>query len=246
MLNHYSIGQVKVNVTDMDTAAGCIISEIKGDAKYICVANVRTVVLANRDESYRNIINNAFMNLPDGMPIVWAGCLSGAKEIRRTTGPDLFTELLNSKYNLRHYFLGDTEEVLSRLIWKVRDEHPLTKICGSYSPPFTSVENLRTEEIAEKITKAEADIIWVALGSPKQDIFAASLIKHLRTGIVIGVGAAFRFYLGEYKHPPVVFRKMGLEGVFWRFFKNPAPELKWYLHHIPAYIALLTRLKYNR
>lgn len=246
MHNYFHIGQVKVSVTDLDSTAKHIAASIRGEPKYICVANVRTVVQGNRDEYYRNVVNNAFMNLPDGMPIVWAGRLSGAKDIRRTTGPDLFTKLLTSGYKLRHYILGDTDKVISELTRKIRDEQPMTIISGYYSPPFTSIENLDIEAISDKINQTDSDIIWVALGSPKQDFFASRLVNHLKKGIVIGVGAAFRFYLGEYRHPPLIFRKLGLEGVFWRFFKNPVTEFKWYIHHIPAYLILLTRLKYNR
>ncbi|HEX2968405.1 MAG TPA: WecB/TagA/CpsF family glycosyltransferase [Bacteroidales bacterium] len=245
MLNHYYIGKVKVSVTDINAAIDNVVSSAPGQPKYVCVANVRTTVLGNRDEVYRRAVNNAFMNLPDGMPIVWAGRLSGAKEIRRTTGPDLFTELLRSKYRLKHYILGDTDEVISALIKKIGLDQPQTIISGFYSPPFTSIENFNIEEIAGRINMTDSDIIWVALGSPKQDFFSEMLVKHLNRGIVIGVGAAFRFYLGEFRHPPLLFRKLGLEGVFWRFFKNPVTELKWYIHHIPAYIGLLTRLRYK-
>lgn len=246
MLNeYYYIDQIRVSVTDIKKVVENIVSESRGKARYVCIANVRTVVYGNRDTKYGKVINNAFLNLPDGMPIVWAGKLSGAKSIRRTTGPDLFIELTKSKYKLRHYLLGDTEEVLNNLVIKIKTSEPSTIISGIYSPPFASIENLDIENIARRINQTDSQIIWVALGSPKQDFFAAQLVSHLNSGIVIGVGAAFRFYLGEYKHPPRFFQIIGMEGIFWRFFKNPFTEFKWYLYHVPRYIRLLTKLKYH-
>lgn len=243
--NVYYIGKVKVNITNINHCIENIISEKGNKPQYICVGNVKTAVLGNEDEKYRGIINNAYMNLPDGMPLVWAGKIAGAKAIHRTSGPDLFNELLNEKYNLRHFLLGDTEETLNSIANKIRNEFPKTIIAGYYSPPFGSVEELDIAEISGIISNSEADIIWVALGAPKQDYFSAEIVKHCEKGIFIGVGAAFRFFIGEYNHPPRIFQVLGLEGVFWRFFKNPIKEFVWYSKHIPIYIWLLTKLKYN-
>lgn len=239
----YLIGKVKVSITSQDSCIENIISEKGNNSKYICVGNVRTAVLGNRDEKYQNTINRAFMNLPDGMPLVWAGRIAGANAIKRTSGPDLFSELLKDKYGLKHYFLGDTEDTLQSLTNKIKIKYPKTIISGHYSPPFGSIENFDIRKIAKIISDSDANIIWVAIGAPKQDYLSAELVNHCEKGIFIGVGAAFRFFLGEYKHPPRIFQLLGLEGIFWRFTKNPINQFIWYVKHIPQYIWLLTKLK---
>ena len=241
----YFIGKVKVNITNINHCIENIISEKENTPKYICVGNVKTAVLGNKDEKYRYVINNAFMNLPDGMPLVWAGRFAGAKEIQRTSGPDLFCELLKEKYKMTHFLLGDTEDTLNSLVHKIQNDYPQTIIAGYYSPPFNPIEKLDIQHIAKIISSSNADIIWVALGAPKQDYLSAELVKYCKKGIFIGVGAAFRFSLGEYNHPPRILQQLGLEGVYWRFFKNPIKEFVWYSKHIPIYLWLLTKLKYN-
>lgn len=245
ILDAYYIGKVKVSVTNIDFCIEKIISNKESAPLYICVGNVRTIVLGNKDEKYRYIVNNSFMNLPDGMPLIWAGKIAGAKAIQRSSGPDLFSELLKEKYNLKHFLLGDTQEVLDRMIVQIHKDYPNTIVAGHYSPPFEPVEKMNISQMAGLIASSNADVIWVALGAPKQDFFSAELVKHCDRGVVIGVGAAFRFLLGEYSHPPRIFQLLGMEGFFWRFFKNPMKEFLWYCKHIPIYLWLLTKLKYN-
>lgn len=244
MISRYKIGDVFVSIVDINSAIEGIKKLVYSSASdYVCVANVRTTVLAQKDNKYCEVVNNAAMNLPDGMPLVWAGKLAKARTIARVTGPDLFLELLNEKYGMRHFLLGDTNEVLEKMKYKLESEYEGLRICGHYSPPFMPFEQMDIQGIARMINEARPDIIWVALGAPKQDLFAAQLVKYLDKGIVIGVGAAFRFSLGEYAHPPKLIQKAGLEGVCWRFLKNPVSEFKWYMQHVPAYLGLLRKLK---
>lgn len=247
MMNaRYKIGEVYVSVVNIDRVINIVKQFVTQEIpKYICVGNVRTTVLAQKDKSYSDVVNNAALNLPDGMPLVWAGKLAKAKDINRVTGPDLLIELLKKKHGLRHFLLGDTQEVLEKIVDKYKDENGELQICGYYSPPFLPAEEMDIEGMANMIKESKADIIWIALGAPKQDIFASQLVRHLDKGIVIGVGAAFRFLVGEFSHPPKLFQKIGLEGFYWRFFKNPKAELKWYMHHVPAYLRLLGKLKFE-
>jgi len=239
---YYLIGKVKVSVTNIGQCIEKIIEAKEGQSKYICVGNVRTIVLGNKNKKYQNTINDAFMNLPDGMPLVWAGHLAGAKAIRRTSGPDLFSEFLKEKYPVKHYLLGDTGETIKTIIDKINKLYPKTIISGFYSPPFEPLEKFDFENIAYKIKDSGADIVWVAIGAPKQDYLSAELVKYCNRGTFIGVGAAFRFFIGEYKHPPRLFQIIGFEGIFWRFFRHPLKQFIWYCKHIPQYLWLLTKL----
>ena len=96
-----------------------------------------------------------------------------------------------------------------------------------YSPPYLDVEDFNYKEIGNLINSTFADIIWVGLGAPKQEIFTHRLLPHLNKGVVIAVGAAFNFFSGidEYKRAPIIMRKYHLEWLF-RSFQEPRKIIK--------------------
>ena len=102
-------------------------------------------------------------------------------------------------------------------------------IVGSYSPPFCELDEFDYTGIAKMINDSGANIVWLSLRAPKQDFFAVRLLPYLDKKICIGVGAAFRFSLGQIKHPPLIFKKLGLTGIFWR--KMNLSKIGWYFHH---------------
>lgn len=217
-----------------------------GRPAVVSVMNLRTIVLSASDDTYASIINKTALRLTDGMPLVWAGKIMGIKNIERVTGPDLFVELLSDKYDYRHFFLGDTEDVLLRLIEKAKKENEKVAIAGYLSPPFKDFNSQDIIGFSEQIIQSSPDLIWVALGSPKQDYFCDEIVKHLDSGVLLNVGAAFRFYIGEYQHPKKFFQHMGLEGVFWRFTKNPKKEFIWYSKHSVLLVYLIFVMLYKK
>lgn len=92
----YRIGKVYISATNPEDAENTITqAAIQGVTGYICVSNVRTVYMPNHDKDYCDLMNNAFMCTPDGMPLTWMARLWGRKEVQRTDGPDLFVSMLN-------------------------------------------------------------------------------------------------------------------------------------------------------
>lgn len=233
--NYYKFGRTRISITTVDetlAAIGDCIKEKKN--AYITIANLRTSVFAHKNEDYRRVVNSAFLNTPDGMPLVWCGRASGAKSIQRTCGPDVFIASLKKGY--KHFFLGDTQETLDSLVVKVKNEYD-ADVVGAYSPDFVkSYEDYDYAKIANLIKESGAEIVWIALGAPKQDFFAERLIGMLDGVVLVGVGAAFRFVLGEYKDPPKVFKKLALTGFFWRVKDHIFSSLVWYVKH-SAYLS---------
>lgn len=215
-MKRYRIGKVYISATSPSDAKERITRAVaEGMNDYICVSNVRTVAYANKHEEYCELMNNAFMCTPDGMPLVWMARLWGLKDVQRTVGPDLFTAMLNDKESgLKHFLLGDTEDTLAQMRAKYTDNG--SNIVGTYSPPFCELDEFDYAGIAKQINDSGANIVWLSLRAPKQDFFATRLLPHLDKKICIGVGAAFRFSLGQIKHPPKIFKKLGLTGIFWR------------------------------
>jgi N-acetylglucosaminyldiphosphoundecaprenol N-acetyl-beta-D-mannosaminyltransferase len=233
VIDKYIIGHVNVSCITLDETIQQIKYYVNQNISgYICVSNMRTVTYGNLHNDYSIILNKSLLNLPDGMPLVWCARLWGFKNVMRTTGPDLFTRMLcETNSCISYYLLGDTEDTLNLLTMKYNIEK-CNHIVGSYSPPFCDIKDFDYKGIAEKINKTSADIIWIALQSPKQDYFTVNLLPLLKKGIIINVGAAFRFALGEYKHPPKFFQKIGFTGFFWRFRRHPLSETIWYIKHI--------------
>lgn len=226
--DRYRIGDVYISRTTPTLAIRQIEDAVKaGLNTYICVSNIRTTAYANKHSDYREVMNNSYLNTPDGMPLVWLARLWGLKDVQRTTGPDIFMSmLLNRESGIKHFLLGDTGETLAAM----KEKYSTSCIVGTYSPPFCELNEYNYEEIANVINESNADIVWVSLRAPKQDFFAVKLLPYLNHKICIGVGAAFRFSLGQIKHPSEFIRKLGLTGLFWR--KINLSKIGWYFHHL--------------
>lgn len=228
MPDSYRIGKVPVHVTTVPDARARILSAIAGGKKgYVCVSNLRTVVAANWDPAYLDVMEHSLLNVPDGTPLVWCGKAWG-KPAQRVVGLDLFTSLLSS--GVPQFFLGDTEETLAAVQEKATADGCV--VAGVYSPPFAPLEEYDLQGIADRINASGARLVWTSLRAPKQDFLAARLLPYLDDGIVlVGIGAAFRLYLGEYELDRGVLQKMGLGGL--KMLRNTTPwkELKWYVSH---------------
>lgn len=214
--DRFRIGKTYISCTNIPDTKQRIIQAVKeGKNAYICVSNPRTVTYATKHADYREVMAKSFMNLPDAEPMQWAAKLWGLKEVQRTMGPVVFMEMLSEpESGIKHFLLGDTNETLEKITNKFIKEAN-AKIVGVYSPPFCSFNEYDYEGMAQMINESEADVVWVSLSAPKQDFFAARIMPYLNKKICIGVGAAFRFSLGEYKMAPTIIKKLGLMGLYW-------------------------------
>jgi len=218
-IEHFKIGKSCISNTNPEDAIAKIETAVKnGLNDYVCVTNMRMVRYANRNENenYLKIMNNSYMNLPDGTPLVWCGRLWGLNKIQCTSGPKLFQVLLKKTDNgIKHYLLGDTDETLSKIVKKYTTQYK-SNIVGAFSPPFIDVDDFNYKEIAEKINKSNADIVWVSMRAPKQDFFSKKISPLLENKICISVGRGFRIASGDVKEAPEKLKKFGFSGMFSR------------------------------
>lgn len=246
--SHFHIGKTCISITDPQYAIQQIEKAVSDKLNtYICVSNPRTVVYANKHYDYLEVMNNSFMNLPDAEPIIWAARLWGVKDVQRTMGPLLFRNMIvNPQSGLKHFLLGDTQETLDTLTEQCKNEYG-SKIVGRLSPPFCDLSQYDYEYFAKEINNSGADVVWLALRAPKQDFFAVKLLPLLNNKICIGVGAAFRFFLGEYLLAPKLIRKLGLMGLFWGK-KNQIffPFLWGYLCDNVPYLFIIAGIPFKR
>lgn len=243
--DRYHIGRTFITCTNPDDAKQRIAKAVEeGVNGYVCVSNPRTVTYATKHEDYRTVMAQSLMNLPDAEPMYWAARLWGLKDVKRTMGPLLFKDMLEDRASgLKHYLLGDTDETLA----KVKEKFSEADIVESYSPPFAPLEDYDLPAMAQRINESGADIVWISLRAPKQDFLAAALMPYLEHKICIGVGAAFRFNLGEYKMAPPLVKKLGLMGLWWgKKNQKWIPFLWGYLKDNVPYLFYLAAIPFRR
>ncbi len=217
-----------INIPESDVFINQFIQ--KKECCYICVAPVSTIVQCREDEAYRKVVNEAAIVTPDGMPLVWLGRLQGNKNMARTYGPDLMLYVCKSGLGqgCRHYFYGATPEVLERLESRLKNQFQDIKIVGSFSPGFSRQCQDESPEVLQAINRLRPDILWVGLGSPKQDFWMYRHRDQLEVPVMVGVGAAFDFLAGTKPQAPAWMRGIGLEW-FFRLCCEPARLWKRYL-----------------
>lgn len=245
----FRVGRVRISVTDEERAIQTIKDVIHQGVKgYVCISTLRTVPIANRDDSYQEVMENSLMNTPDGTPLVWCGHWWGLKLVQRACGPHIFPRMLKDKDpELKHFFLGDTDDTLAALTKKATEEFG-AQVVGKYSPPFAPLEEYDMEGIAKMINESGATIVWTSLRAPKQDYLDAMLTPYLNDGIVcVGVGAAFRATIGGIKAPDGFWQKLGLAGLV---FRRPGVSLwnriYWYVCQSRFLFKYYFQIKYRK
>lgn len=246
--DRFRIGQTYISCTNMQDAKERIaVAVAQGQNTYVCVSNPRTVTYATKHADYRSVMDGSYMNIPDAEPMQWAARLWGLNHVRRTMGPLLFKEMLTEPQSgIKHFLLGDTEETLERLRRKFSKEFG-SLIAGVLSPPFCDLNNYDFAGIAKIVNDSGANVVWISMRAPKQDFFAVRLLPYLDKKICIGVGAAFRFNLGEYKMPPPLIKKLGLMGLYWGKKEQSWPAFLWgYLKDNVPYLFYLAEIPFRR
>ena len=232
---------VRVSAVNMTSAVGCILEAIAaGRRGYVCLRDVHGVVRCQNSEELQRAHNRAFLVTPDGMPLVWALKAAGHKAADRVYGPDLMLALFDAgrKAGLRHFLYGTTPEVLEKLAARLRTAYPGAEIVGSYAPPFRPLSEAETEAVAATINATRADVVWVGLSTPKQELWMAEMRPALDAGMLIGVGAAFDFHAGVKKQAPRVIQRSGFEWLF-RLASEPRRLFARYAVVVPSFLGLL-------
>jgi N-acetylglucosaminyldiphosphoundecaprenol N-acetyl-beta-D-mannosaminyltransferase len=204
---------------------------------YVCVTGVHGVMEAQTDPKFRSILNNSFLNVPDGMPMVWVGCLQGHQQISRVYGPDLMTELCcrSQAMGYRHFLYGGKEGVAEELAANLCRRFPGLQIVGTYTPPFRPLTTAEESELHSIIAACKPDVLWVGLSTPKQERFMAEHWDSLDTKLMIGVGAAFDVHTGRIKDAPRWMKSSGLQW-FHRLSQEPRRLWRRYLVNNPIFV----------
>jgi N-acetylglucosaminyldiphosphoundecaprenol N-acetyl-beta-D-mannosaminyltransferase len=191
---------------------------VRGRTTAACVhaTGVHGVSEAGRDPAFGAILNGAWLNVPDGMPLVWLGRWHGHRAITRVYGPDLMAAVCDAgrAAGLTHYFYGGKEGVAERLRAKLAARFPGLQVVGTYTPPFRALTAAELDAFCADVAARRPDIVWIGLSTPKQERFAAAVAPRLATGALVTVGAAFDFHAGLVRQAPRWMQRSGLEWFF--------------------------------
>lgn len=195
-----------------------------GKSGYVCVADGVVVDHVQRNPDYRKTVNGSMFAICDsGWIPLYLRWIYG---IRRSQycGPMIFKDLVEQGKH-RMIFLGTNQRTLDGLRSELSKLNPSVNGMTFHALPFLSVDDFDYPSIARMIDEDQSDVIWIALGAPKQDYFMMRLKPYLKRGVMIGVGAAFNFYsgCGERRAPSWITR-MHLEFVY-RIFQSPKKQL---------------------
>jgi N-acetylglucosaminyldiphosphoundecaprenol N-acetyl-beta-D-mannosaminyltransferase len=188
---------------------------LSGEGGYASLTGVHGLTLAQRDPGLRHALREAWMNFPDGAPVAWRQRRKGVDHANRIAGPDLMPRVidLGREHGLRHYLFGATPTVLERLEQNLLERFAGAQIVGTSSPPFRAMNAPEEREAVATITAASPHIVWIGLGTPKQDLWMHRLSPDLGGVLAMGVGAAFDFISGNRPRAPMWMQESGLEWV---------------------------------
>ncbi len=211
----------------------------RGDHGYICVTGAQGIIEAQDDQSYRNILNSAFLTTPDGMPTVWLGKYHGYRDIGRVYGPRLMLGLCHNSVakGYRHFLYGGRPGIAEKLKAELIHRYPGLQIAGTYTPPFRPLTPEEEADLFSQVQASGANVLWCGLGTPKQERFMAGYLDRLPVQLMIGVGAAFDILSGTTREAPEWVLRTGLTSIF-RVCQEPRRLWKRYLLNNPRFMWL--------
>lgn len=233
---------VGISTINLSQAVKQIAAWIESNShRYLNVCTVHTVMECFRNKDLRKIVNENGLATPDGMPLVWLCHFHGYSEVTRVYGPDLVLAFCDYsiRKGYRHYFYGGSDGAAQELKKNLERRYPGLNVVGTYSPPFRPVGTMEEQPVIEAINALRPDVVWVGLGTPKQDFWVAQHRPLLSAPVLVAVGAAFDFHTGRVPQAPVWMQRHGLEWLF-RFMQEPRRLWKRYLVNNPLFVYLIT------
>lgn len=196
-----------------------------GRPGYICVADGVILDNANKNPEYLGVVNGSMFSICDSSYVpLYIKWLYGER-YEQYCGSQIFEDIVRSR-KYRMIFMGTSQQTLDGLKANLTEMNPDVAGMQFIELPFRKVGDFDYAGIAETVEKDGAQIIWVALGAPKQEYFMSMLQPHLKSGVMIAVGAAFKFFSGvEARRAPEWMVRMHLEFVY-RIFCEPKKQLK--------------------
>lgn len=231
-----------ISLTSYDDLLETLASRPDDEALTAAFCNVHSVMTARRDADLAAALGRFDVATPDGVPLVWALRLLANKDQERVYGPELMKRAVeqSTRFGWTHYLYGSTAETLDRLQDAIARLSEDAVVAGVYSPPFRRLTEQEEAAVLEDIRRSGADLVWVGLGMPKQELWIDRVDEYLPGKALLAVGAAFDFLAGTKKQAPRWMQRAGLEW-FYRLLQEPRRLWRRYVWNNPVFLMLLAR-----
>ena len=235
----FELFDVEITAITDKTAAELIVGgDLTGCVHFV---NAFSMTESTRNPAFKATLQ-AGTALPDGMPLVWIGRRLGIHSlVRRAYGPDVMRRCLDlgRGASVSHFLFGTEDATLQQLRQAIEISWPGAKIVGSLAPSFGEFSDADVATYASTIKGSGANLVWVGLSSPRQDLLASRLTEHTDQTLLC-VGAAFDFIAGTKKTSPAWMRRWGMEWLF-RFVSEPRRLWRRYILGNPQFVFRLAR-----
>lgn len=239
MTERVYVAGIPVDNVDMDEALAAVEGFIASRSPHMGVAiNPEKVIKAKQDGALEVVLRHSGLNFCDGIGVIWATRLFYRERIKaRVTGVDLFLRLLElaDAHQWRLYLLGSRPEVLSGVVAIVKQRYPGIVLAGSHDGYFGPSDEPR---LVAEIAEAKPDLMFVGMGSPKQEKFIAGNLVDMGVPFAMGVGGSYNVLSGEFKRAPARVQRLGLEWLY-RFVLDPKRLPRILL--LPRFIGIVLR-----
>ncbi|TMC54314.1 MAG: WecB/TagA/CpsF family glycosyltransferase [Chloroflexi bacterium] len=211
------VAGVRVDAVDLEGAVARIESAVSdGTLLQIATINLDFLVRAQRSAELRQILNQSELNVADGMPVVWLSNLAGRRLPSRTAGSDLVPMALGrlAARGARVFLLGGEGAVAADAGRRLAEAYPGLVIAGHCEPPRASIDRMPNRSILRLIQQARPDVLLVALGNPKQELWISRHREALGVKVAIGVGCTLDLLAGKSRRAPGWMQRAGLEWLY--------------------------------
>lgn len=207
--------------------------------RIVATADASGLVIAQTDPDFRQILLSADLVTPDSIGVIWAGRRRGIRFEGRVSGVDLVDRLcqLSSEKGYRIFFLGADPGVAEMAAEKMKLRHPGCHIVGTRHGYFPAADD---DLVAAEVAEAKPDILFVAMGIPRQEKFIVKTMPVIRAKVAMGVGGSFDVFSGQVRRAPVWVQRLNLEWL-WRTLANPKKIAK--AKHLPSFVWRVLRTK---
>lgn len=238
---HRFILRMRVDATSYERATHQILSWAQQkEHRYVCIANVHMAMEVFDSPRFAEVVNQADLVTPDGMPLVWALRWFGIRDAQRVYGPTLMLRICAAAAQQRVPIglYGGVQESLEDFVKFLESSFPGIEIVCRIAPPFRPVTPVEAADYRQQIIDSAAQILFVGIGCPKQENWMAAQTS-LIPAVMLGVGAAFDFHSGRVKQAPLWMQNSGLEWLF-RFYQEPSRLWQRYMYNNPRFILFLS------
>jgi len=238
----HPVAGTPISLTSYDEVLALLDDRPRDRALRLAFCNVHSVMTARKDPALAAALSGADVATPDGMPLVWSLRRAVRPDQQRVYGPDLMAAALRHGVarGWRHYLYGATDETLTRLRAAALDMAPGVRLVGWHAPPFRALTPVEEERVLGDIRASGADLVWVGLGMPKQELWMDRVHARLPGMALLGVGAAFDLLSGTVPQAPDWIQDRGLEWLY-RLAREPRRLGPRYLSTNPAFLVLAAR-----